>query len=309
MNPAALIAKLHQGMKLAGSRVQYNEKVTRLQRIGDHFRIVTNNSKSGQIQTIRAKRIVSAAGPYTGELLGDLAPSFKHLISIKRLFLVFFKPGRTFWESLDEAQKMHLTASFPVAEMDSEIFYAMLDRTDENGIPLIKAGGHFLRTDIRDLDQAWEQPVTITEQKWAESHILDYLANLGFPCNETDLVYESGYSCVYSLTASEIPYVTRIPDERDGMDPNAVVIAGLSGVGAKGALAYGLHAADLLLGRQNTDAAYQKASKALGEERLREDMGLLEGNNDTRTPDSVNTFMKSAGNTILADGSIFFRHY
>jgi hypothetical protein len=91
------------------------------------------------------------------------------------------------------------------------------------------------------------------------------------------------------------------------MDPNVVVIAGLSGVGAKGALAYGLHAADLLLGRENTDMAYQKASKALGEDRLLEDRALLEGRNAALTSDSAHGRVEYPGNPILADGSIFFR--
>lgn len=307
MNPAVLIAKLHEGIKLAGSRVRYNEKVTRLQRVRDYYRIVTTHSKTGETHTIRAKKVVSAAGPYSGGLLSDLAPYFDRLVTTKRLFLVFFKPDKSFWESLKPAQKSHFKASFPAAEMDSEIFYAMLDHYDEDGIPIIKAGGHFLRTDITDPDKAWELPVTMPEQKWAESHILDYLSYLGFPCSNSALDYYKGYSCVYSLTASEIPYVTRIPYKKDSMDPNVVVIAGLSGVGAKGALAYGLHAADLLLGRDNTNVAYQKASMALGEDRFLEDKAQMEGRNAALTSDSANGSVMYPGNPMLADGSIFFR--
>ena len=304
MNPVVLIAKLHEGIKLAGSQVQYNEKVTRLQRIRDHYRIVTTNSKTGESQTIRARKIVSAAGPYTGSLLVDLAPYFDRLITTKRLFLAFFKPDKSFWESLDMSQKIHFNASFPTAEMDSEIFYAMLDNYDEEGIPIIKAGGHFLRTDVPDLNKAWGMPVSVTEQEWAKSHLLKYLALLGFPCSSTDLDYYKGYSCVYSLSASEIPYVTRLPRDQGSTDPNVVVIAGLSGVGAKGALAYGLHAADLLLGKDNSDVAYQKAKKGLGEERLLFDIKtLIQG---TPVSQKIKIEPKKDG-TLYVDGGIFFR--
>ncbi|MCY4212025.1 MAG: hypothetical protein OXF68_00140, partial [Gammaproteobacteria bacterium] len=55
-------------------------------------------------------------------------------------------------------------------------------------------------------------------------------------------------------------------------DSNLVVIAGLSGVGAKGALAYGLIAANLLLGQDDPDPMYQKAQAAFGYERLVADL-------------------------------------
>ncbi len=59
-------------------------------------------------------------------------------------------------------------------------------------------------------------------------------------------------------------------------DPSLVVIAGLSGVGAKGALAYGLLAANQLLGKSSDDKMYQKALRLMGPERLEKDLMALE---------------------------------
>jgi hypothetical protein len=81
-----------------------------------------------------------------------------------------------------------------------------------------------------------------------------------------------GYSCVYSLTSSEIPYVTNILDNATTVDSSFVLIGGMSGVGAKGSLTYGLLAADLLLNKTDNSAMYQKTKAALGVERLKKDL-------------------------------------
>ena len=46
----------------------------------------------------------------------------------------------------------------------------------------------------------------------------------------------------------------------------------MSGVGAKGSLAYGLIAADYVLGNDNNSLMYQKAKSALGTQRLMNDI-------------------------------------
>jgi glycine/D-amino acid oxidase-like deaminating enzyme len=85
------------------------------------------------------------------------------------------------------------------------------------------------------------------------------------------LIYHSGYSCVYSLTESEIPYVTQVINHNQ-TDPSLVVVGGMSGIGAKASLAYGLIAADIVLGNENNSLMYQKAKSALGVARLMKDL-------------------------------------
>ncbi|MEM9408966.1 MAG: hypothetical protein AAGA81_23240, partial [Acidobacteriota bacterium] len=84
-----------------------------------------------------------------------------------------------------------------------------------------------------------------------------------------------GYSCVYSLTSDEVPYVTPWIGKDGAEDPSLVIVAGLSGVGAKGAMAYGVLAADLVLGRTESDESYVKARETLGVEHLRRDLVAL----------------------------------
>ncbi len=49
----------------------------------------------------------------------------------------------------------------------------------------------------------------------------------------------------------------------------------MSGIGAKGSLAYGLIPADLVYGNENNSFMYQKAKIALGAERLIKDIKII----------------------------------
>ena len=104
-------------------------------------------------------------------------------------------------------------------------------------------------------------------------HHLDLL-DVGF--TRAHLLLDSGYSCVYSLTESEVPYVTHALAPDGNRDPNLIVVGGMSGVGAKGALGYGVIATDLLLGRTESDPVYLAAREAFGFERMQRDISVKE---------------------------------
>ena len=72
-----------------------------------------------------------------------------------------------------------------------------------------------------------------------------------------------------------MPYVTHAPGTDGHPDPDLIVVGGMSGVGAKGALAYGVIATDLLLGRTETDPVYLAAREAFGFERMQKDTQAL----------------------------------
>ena len=263
MNPGILIQKLHQGIKLSGGTVRYNQRVTGLTRQGNHYRIQLLNTKTRETSSILCAKVVSAAGPYTGRLLNSISPKVDSLISIKRLFLAFFKPSKALTDTLSPNEQRMISNSYPVAEVTSELYYSMIETWDEEGIPIIKVGGHFLRTDIDDLDSVWTQGLSDDEIAWARNQTIRYFHTLGIECRPSEIEFEKGYSCVYSLTESEVPIVANIPYVHDEPDPNAVFMAGMSGVGAKGSLAYGLIAANLLLESHDSTAMYQRTLQAL----------------------------------------------
>ena len=87
--------------------------------------------------------------------------------------------------------------------------------------------------------------------------------------NKKDIECIDCYNCVYSVSKTQIPFVTNTLTNENTIDKNMVVVGGMSGVGAKGSLAYGMLAADLLLGIQESSKIYQKAKKELGSPELR----------------------------------------
>ena len=168
-------------------------------------------------------------------------------------------------------QKKRINNYYPMADWNADIFYSMIEKYDADGIPIIKIGGHMLRTDIENLDEVWQKKLTEKEIEWSRSNTLRYFDMLNIPIDSSDLMFYKGYSCVYSLTKTEIPYVTNILDDNNKLDSNFVMLGGMSGVGAKGSLTYGLIAANLILNKDDSTMIYQKTKEALGFERLLKD--------------------------------------
>ncbi len=272
LNPKVLIEKLHQGISKSGNRIRYNQKVTSLKKEGGIYKIKITDTKTGTNKIILSKKVVAAAGPYNGTLVKDIAPYFGSLIRPKRLFLSFLKIDSDKYDMLTIEQKKSLKESYPVAYLNSEIYYSMIEEYDEKDSPLLKVGGHFLRTDIDNLDNVWAMELTAPEIQWSKKNTANYLALLNLPIEISDLKFVRGYSCVYSLTSSEIPYVTNALENGAKVDSSFVLIGGMSGVGAKGSLTYGLIAADLLLDNKNDSYMYQKAKSAIGSQRLMKDV-------------------------------------
>ena len=276
LNPKVLIKKLHRGIKKSGNRVQYNQKVTDIKKVDGIYKITISDTKTGINKTILSNKIVAAAGPYNGTLVKNIAPYFSDLISPKRLFLSFLKIKSDNYDMLSSEQKKRLVSSYPVAYLNSEIFYSMIEKFDSDQRPLLKVGGHFLRTEIRDLDKVWAMQLTEQEIQWSKENTADYLAKLDLPIEFSDLEFDQGYSCVYSLTESETPYVSHALKNETDIDSSFVLVGGMSGIGAKGSLAYGLLAADLFMGSKNESLMYQKAKLALGSERLMKDLQKID---------------------------------
>lgn len=275
LNPKILINKLHQGIRKSGNSVRYNQKVTSLIKKDGIYKIEITDTKTGKTKTVLSKKVVAAAGPYNGALVKDIAPYFKDLISPKRLFLSFLKIKPDRYDMLSSEQKNRLVSSYPVAYLNAEIFYSMIEKFDGDQRPLLKVGGHFLRTEIKDLDKVWAMQLTEQEIQWSKDNTADYMAKLDIPIIFSDLEFDQGYSCVYSLTESETPYVTHALKNGTEIDSSFVLVGGMSGIGAKGSLAYGLIAADLLLDKENSSFMYGKAKTALGSQRLIEDVQNL----------------------------------
>ncbi len=280
INPRKVINYCQKGVLKKGNDIWYNHKVTSLLQKEGYYEIALENTKTGEKQTIKSKKVVSAAGPYTGQLLKNIAPYFEQLINPQRVFLAFLKIKKARFESYTPEQKEKVFISYPVINSSKGTragsFFSMIENVDEMGFPLIKIGGHFQRSPIEDLNTIWKQELSTTEIEWSLNSTLGYFDLINVPLTEKDLQLVEGYSCVYSLTKTEVPYVTNIPTESSSQkNPNFVVLGGMSGVGAKGAMTYGLIAANSLLNKEVAAAEYQTVKTALGFERLVEDIALI----------------------------------
>jgi len=272
LNPRVLLTKLHQAIVHSGSSIEYNKEVISLKRIGSAYEIQVRNTKTGITKTFQSKKIIAAAGPYNGRLLKFIAPYFDKLISPKRVFAAFLKIKSSAYKTLTVYQKSKIKEFYPVLDMNAEIFFSLIETYSTDGIPILKVGGHLLRTEIDDLDEIWKKDLDQTEIDWSKNNTSRYLKMINLPIDFKDLEYVSGYSCVYSLSKSEVPYVTNIYKENDSIDRNFVLIGGMSGTGAKASLGYGLMAANLIMNKEEDSTIYQKTKLALGQQRLFDDI-------------------------------------
>lgn len=275
VNPRKLIACLHEAIKKKGSKISYGTRVTdlRYNKNTDVYEITAENG-TGETEVLKAHQIISAAGPHSGELLRNIAPVFEELINPQRVFLAFLRINADKYNSLSGEEKEKLSSFYPVINSHKGTregsFFSMIEYYDENNLPIFKIGGHFQRSPIANLDGVWEQEVSPDEIAWSMKSTAGYFKMLSLPIEEEDLDVVDGYSCVYSLTETEVPLVTPILNESGEPDHDCIVLGGMSGVGAKGAMTYGLIAANLMTDHSPIDSTYLSTARSLGVERLME---------------------------------------
>lgn len=282
INPKILIQYLHEAVRKKGNQVWYQNEVTQIIQKENYYEIAITDLKTNEKKIIKSKKVVTAAGPYTGALLSEIAPYFDQLIQPQRVFLAFLKIDPTKYKTFTDPQKLKIANAFPVINSSKGTrdgsFFSMIENFDKDENPLIKIGGHFQRSEIKNLDKVWKKTLSAEEIEWSHNNIFTYFNLLNIPLTTDELEYVEGYSCVYSLTASEVPLVTPIIQNENQPNPNFLVLGGMSGVGGKGAMSYGLIGANILLEKTETDKMYNKVKTALGFERLVKDVEALKNN-------------------------------
>ncbi len=272
INPEQLINYLHQGININHGEVRHNSEVRSLKKVEGLYEIEILDKTKDLTYTLKSKKVISAAGPYTGVLLKDVAPYFDDLINPQRVFLAFYKIRKEVYEDLPESDIQKLKDAYPVINSSKGTrdgtFFSMIEYY-EDGIPVIKIGGHFQRSVVKDMDQVWRLDLNQNERDWAFNSTLGYFQLLGLPISEEDIIFDHGYSCVYSLTDNEVPLVTPVLGEGSQLDKSLIVLGGMSGVGAKGAMTYGLLASDILKNQESrTDTMYTHVRSVMGSSRL-----------------------------------------
>ena len=279
VDPSAMIEALHDALEDLGGVLRFESKVTRFVRRDDGPGFAVEVERvDGATETLLADQVVAAAGPWVGPLLSEINPNISRLIEPQRVFLAFFKPTRESWNALDDVERARLLESYPVinssAGTRSGSYFSMIEELEDD-LPIIKIGGHFQRSGIGDLESVWSKDLSTDEVNWALENTLGYMSLIDVPLDADDFELTDGYSCVYSLTSNEVPYVSEVPDTEGRPIEGLVVLGGLSGVGAKGSLTYGLLASELLLGTTDPDLKMQALRDQMGFERLLADLESL----------------------------------
>lgn len=265
LNPMELIKKLQLAISKKGGQIKYKAKVVSLIKKEGVFEVRILNLKTNKTKTILTKKVVVAAGPYTVRLLKDFAPYLKKIITPKKVLLSYFKIAEKRYQQLSEKEKQSILAAQPMFSQTGKAYFSMIEKMDKNGNPIFKIGGHKIRRNIIDLDAVWNLKARKKEVKWAKKQFRKNLEMLEIFFKKKDIELVDTYNCVYSVSSTEIPLVTNILNEFGAVDKDIVVIGGMSGVGAKGCLGYGVIGAHLILGKQGeTSKIYRKAVKAFG---------------------------------------------
>lgn len=260
INPKVLLSKLHEAIKQCNNSILFEHKIINIFQKDTFYEIEALDLNTQKIKLFFTKKLVVAAGPYTGEVMIKVAPHFKGIITPKRVFIAFIRIKAAVYEAFTDREKENICLSLPTFYQYDDMFYALIDRTDDDGFPIFKTGGHAIYNTIENIDDCWEIPPSAEDIAWSKEGMYKYLKTLNILIKREDIEYVDGQSCVYSLTASKIPLVTYIQNE---IKNSLIAIGGMSGIGAKGSLCYGLIAANTLLDKQNDDLMYVKTKDAL----------------------------------------------
>ncbi len=103
-------------------------------------------------------------------------------------------------------------------------------------------------------------------------NLLDYMKLLGINLSTDDVEFVDGRSSVYSMTETAVPYVSTVPDADGAEIEGLVMLAGMSGTGAKAAMVYGLMAANIVLNQEAEEPRLNSLMDRLGRARLKEDL-------------------------------------
>jgi len=265
LNPTELINKLRFGIEKKGGKIKDEHQVVGLIKKDGVFEVDVLNIKTQKTQKIKSKKVVVAAGAYSTEILKNFAPYFNRILTPKKIALSFLKIKDERYQQLTEAEKRAVQNGFPFFSQIGKQYFALISDFKDNLSPIIKAGGHQKRRNIHNLDKIWDESPTKKEKKWIKKQFKKHLKMLEVHLSKKDIEEVNSYNCVYSVSKNETPIVSHIFNKYGALDSDIAFIGGMSGIGAKGCLCYGILAADLVLGKEKKpNKMYRKMTRTFG---------------------------------------------
>jgi len=274
-DPKKLIEKLCLGIKLFDNEILYQHKVLDLVRNENGYLIEVLDEATNKTITLKAAKVIVAGGAWSGEILQNIAPYFKKLLKPKSVFNCYFTISDAVYNGFSKDQRDKIISFLPIFYRYTDRFYAMIDNFNSTDPPVFKTGCDALQKRIKQINEAWNlepSPEEVSKNKNYLHHYFEML-NISIDLNDIELV--ENRACVYTMSTNEKPFVTQLITKNGKIDENAIVIAGLSGLGAKGSLGYGFIATQLLLGKTYEDPMFLKAMDELGTKRLLKELEIL----------------------------------
>jgi len=274
-NPQKLIEKLCLGIELCGNEILYQHKVLTLTKNENEYLIEVHNKSTNNTISLKADKVVVAGGAWSAEILKDIAPYFRKLLKPKLLFNAYFKINDAVYNDLLKDQQDKIVSFMPIFYRYTDRFYAMIDNFNSSQPPIFKTGCDALQKRIRNINDAWDLEPSLEVVSKYKDHLHYYFKMLNISINLNDIELIKNKACVYTMSTNEKPFVTQLISENRNIDKNAIVIAGLSGLGAKGSLGYGFLATQSLLQKTNDDPMFLKTINELGIDRLLKELEVL----------------------------------
>ena len=273
MQPMELIRKLHLGITQKGSQIKYQSRVDRLVKNDDgRFAVTITHLANGKSKALKFDQVVVASGAYAVDVLQDFAPYLHRVLTPKKVVLSFYRIKQSRYDRMTPAEKKAMLDAQPYFSQIGKEYFSMIEKPADNddASPLFKAGGHQLRRNIRDLSRVWTEKPRKKDRKWTKKQFRKHFDMLEIYLKKKDIETVETYNCVYTETRNHVPLVTHLFNKHGALDRDIVLIGGMSGIGAKGCLAYGTIGADLLLGKEGkAKKMYRKTVKALGNPSIR----------------------------------------
>lgn len=207
------------GARAHGAELAFSERVLRWEQVDEVCVVETDR------RTLRARRIVLAGGPWTG----DLEPALRDLFSVWRILTVAFRSGQ------DTGRPPALPA-FSLDLPEGLLF----------GLPDVAGSGVKVGLDAED---RWDPTTPPAPPTPREVERLVGLARAAVPGLDLDVV--ESVACLYTMTEDKRFVIGRLPQA-----PSVVVTAACSGHGFKFGPAVGEAAADLCTGVERPDLEF-----------------------------------------------------
>ena len=230
LNPEALLRGLRSAFKEMGGVVRVSTVIG--VEVAEGVKVTVQ--EEGTVDVIASQHMVWCGGAFPPpEKVPSELLSIHAKTSPMRVPLFFFR-------FFGCSSQLH--ESLPAVHFTEQLAYIMKDAQEEE---VIKIGFHHLREKIPEagIDAVWAKGVTTEEIAMAEKAVKGHLALMGVA---GEVGFVSGVSCVYSMTDSGVPLVANVTT-KSGCS-RVTYVGGMSGVGAKGCMAYGRIAAHLSRG-------------------------------------------------------------